>query len=547
MAAPLPCFCRHLERLTFLAQHVLLPQTAEVLEAVGGQTPKTDLITHYNTEPAYVPGLVEPGSDGDPGDALVFLSSDGEIKRPDQVRCGLMLPRGRRAPMPLPAAKVRCLQRMPACGMLDYAVCHAAPLAALSDLRAPSSSRSCLPPSHAQVRLSTVDNYSSDTHGVWHPDNLPLRMTWYGSGNAGADGCLTGDCMNPWAAVPANLTVDWHTERLPAADEALQWALPLYDSVPPCRGNQAIARQDERPQWLSKPAFLEFGVLRAYPLLQVGGRRAPGQECAVGCVPVLVCAGTSHLECQLGPLRVPTESCRAPPAPTAGPAAVRGPARTGGRPAAGHAPRADAGAAGGLSRGGAHRREPAAAPVAQRLAGGKRRVPDEGCCSLPLPLPLLLVLLAFLAVAVICDCPLLLLLLPLLLLFPLMLLQGEGESGVLATLHAELSSLAAELEGAQREHSAVALLGELAAYFSAWHPPLRAVARRFASAASRWADELERDAQEAPPDAARPLRAKQCLLHATALLCLASGSGPMEVADAQAVLELAAQVRTRSG
>lgn len=37
----------------------------------------------------------------------------------------------------------------------------------------------------------------------------------------------------------------------------------------PERGNLALARQDERPLWLSKPGFLAFGTLRAYPLIQM--------------------------------------------------------------------------------------------------------------------------------------------------------------------------------------------------------------------------------------------------------------------------------------
>ena len=36
----------------------------------------------------------------------------------------------------------------------------------------------------------------------------------------------------------------------------------------PQRGNVAIAQQDQKPHWLSKPGFLIFGSLRAYPLTQ---------------------------------------------------------------------------------------------------------------------------------------------------------------------------------------------------------------------------------------------------------------------------------------
>lgn len=112
----------------------------------------------------------------------------------------------------------------------------------------------------------TVDHYMTDRDGVWHPDALSLRM---GSGSA-ADGVVagSGSWLNPWAAIPERQLVDAFTQSLPGAAAKLQWALPLYADVAADRGNLAIARQDEKPSWLSKPAFLEFGALRAFPLLQ---------------------------------------------------------------------------------------------------------------------------------------------------------------------------------------------------------------------------------------------------------------------------------------
>ncbi|GAB4822814.1 hypothetical protein N2152v2_009860 [Parachlorella kessleri] len=111
---------------------------------------------------------------------------------------------------------------------------------------------------------------------------------------------------------------------------------------------------------------------------------------------------------------------------------------------------------------------------------------------------------------------------------------------MLITLCEELTALAAELDQAPREHAAVLLLGEVAAYLSAWHGPLAAVARSFAGMAERWAEELEPNASGAPPDQAGPVRAKQCLLRCTALLCY----GPLEelrAEDVGAMLRLAVQ------
>ena len=45
----------------------------------------------------------------------------------------------------------------------------------------------------------------------------------------------------------------------------LQWAMPLGDYIEPSRGNLALCRQIDKPQWLAKHQFLTFGSLRAFP------------------------------------------------------------------------------------------------------------------------------------------------------------------------------------------------------------------------------------------------------------------------------------------
>jgi hypothetical protein len=112
-----------------------------------------------------------------------------------------------------------------------------------------------------------------------------------------------------------------------------------------------------------------------------------------------------------------------------------------------------------------------------------------------------------------------------------------ADGDMLPTLFDELSKLAEQLDQTQREHDAVLLLGEVAGYLSAWHQPLRDVALRFAAMAERWAEDLEATALEATPAAARPVRAKQCLLRMTALLCLANVR--MDAGCVQRVLNLA--------
>ncbi len=65
------------------------------------------------------------------------------------------------------------------------------------------------------------------------------------------------------------------------------------------------------------------------------------------------------------------------------------------------------------------------------------------------------------------------------------------EGDVLEALHQELAALAEDLDQTPREHEAVALLGEMAAYLAAWHPPCGDIARRFAAMTARVADELD--------------------------------------------------------
>lgn len=381
--------------------------------------PKTSLVAHYNSHQAstylpVVPG--RSGSDGSP--ALVRLQSGGDVPTPDKVRLSLAI----RTRWMVPVAN-----RAQSASHARQSLCaHAAD--------------PCIAPAAApvlQVRLPTVDNYTSQQHGVWHPDALPLRLCWRGSGSP-ADGSLAAvGWFDPWAELPPQLVVDAFTEALPKDAAALQWAMPCYGScseTAPSRGNQAIARQDERPHWLSKPAFVAFGSLRAYGVLQ--GRRlaAALRERALPWGQPAVAALVRQALYHVGPL---TDE---------------------------------------------------AAP--QRLWRTDWR--------------------------------------------------GGGEGGMLPTLCAELSSLAGELENTPREHAAVLLLGEMAAYLSDWHPPLRDVARRFAAAAARWAEELEGSAAELPPERAQALRAKQCLLRCTALLCHAAGQ--LSDADAEGLLGLAVLV-----
>ena len=76
-------------------------------------------------------------------------------------------------------------------------------------------------------------------------------MGWSG-GNFEIDS-RGGKYFNPFAPLPAGCVEEYFTERLPPADEGLQWTmLQLGANTAATRGNEAIARQGERPTWLMR-------------------------------------------------------------------------------------------------------------------------------------------------------------------------------------------------------------------------------------------------------------------------------------------------------
>ncbi|KAG2496538.1 hypothetical protein HYH03_005361 [Edaphochlamys debaryana] len=198
---------RSLARMSFLAQQMLLPRpfTPEVRDAVAVRGLGTSLVKHYNDARAQRKYLSQPSQKAASRDGTVQLWSAAGV---------------------VPSAK-------------SYGPRH-------------------------------VDKLTSAADGVWHPDGLQPSMAWAGSGS-GADGELgSPGFFNPFApAVPASATELFYTAALPEHAKALQWALHTPESPPADRGNWALAWQDGRPSWLHKPAFLDFGRLRSFPLLQL--------------------------------------------------------------------------------------------------------------------------------------------------------------------------------------------------------------------------------------------------------------------------------------
>ena len=125
-------------------------------------------------------------------------------------------------------------------------------------------------PAPKDIGPSHVD-YMSRGDGVWYPDRLSLDVAWSGSGCQVESWPST--YFNPFAAFKSQLTVLHFTEQLDSNSSAFQWAVPLFGSTSatsPDRGNLGIACQHLRPaERFSKPGWLDFTRLRAYPLRQL--------------------------------------------------------------------------------------------------------------------------------------------------------------------------------------------------------------------------------------------------------------------------------------
>ncbi|GIL75394.1 hypothetical protein Vretifemale_5196 [Volvox reticuliferus] len=129
-------------------------------------------------------------------------------------------------------------------------------------------------PDHKDIGPKKVDQCTSRSDGVWYPDVLETSMAWAGSGSLVDLGFPAR--FNPFAVLPnRSLTELYFTEQLPSENgdvAPLQWAMHVRASAndtPADRGNLAIARQDLKPGYFSKPAYVMFGSLRAYPLRQL--------------------------------------------------------------------------------------------------------------------------------------------------------------------------------------------------------------------------------------------------------------------------------------
>lgn len=112
-----------------------------------------------------------------------------------------------------------------------------------------------------------IDGLRDRMDGIYYPDDFDLHIGWNG-GRQSMD--RLPDFMDVFATIPRGLKVHAFTEPLPSCCNSLSLYLYQYGfDIPACRGNWGIANQHLKPSWMTKPQYLCFTELRAYPNLQL--------------------------------------------------------------------------------------------------------------------------------------------------------------------------------------------------------------------------------------------------------------------------------------
>ncbi len=111
-----------------------------------------------------------------------------------------------------------------------------------------------------------------------------------------------------------------------------------------------------------------------------------------------------------------------------------------------------------------------------------------------------------------------------------------------SAMREELAALADELQHKPREHKCLVLLGQVASYAGQWDSGSRVVARKFASLARSWADDLKvsiesmDSATESEQLALATERSKCCLFYMYSIVC--HGVGYVSAVDLRHLCEL---------
>ncbi len=337
-----------------------------------------------------------------------------------------------------------------------------------------------------------VRQFTSSSDGVWHPDSLEPALFWDG-GDFDLD-ARGVSYFNPFSgSVIAAAVVHEFTEQLPAECGDLQWAMPQHGSsdTVQSRGNKSLASQNIKPKWLSKPEFLAFGALRAFPLQQVScDSLSPSNSPKMSQTP-RNSRQNSLLPCPLLPAPPPAPHARSLPLfPANSFPASRSML---------HAPCQMRKICVALHERGMPLEHPAVRLLFQQTMF---HIGDITVEASPRPL----------------------------------WRTDLIHSGGWETLRQELAGLADELRFKPRDHGAVLLLGQLSAHASQWDDASRSTARCFAEIARSWADDVATELAKAEADKIPVLRARRCLFYMYSLIC--HSTGELSEGDAAAVCEL---------
>ena len=126
-----------------------------------------------------------------------------------------------------------------------------------------------VPPDPISVGPQNDDHIYSQSDGIWYPDEMKPRMAWFG-GPKNYDMASSHAEINPFVELDHFIIALNFTERL-ENETSLQWALiqPGERHIHSSRGNLPYARQNFKPEWLSKTQYLSFANLRSYPNVQL--------------------------------------------------------------------------------------------------------------------------------------------------------------------------------------------------------------------------------------------------------------------------------------
>jgi hypothetical protein len=132
-----------------------------------------------------------------------------------------------------------------------------------------SKTNDIVPPNPNSVGPQNVDRIHLRSDGIWHLDEMKPRMAWFG-GSKSYDKASSGMEINPFVELDHFIIASNFTKRL-ENDISLQWALmqPGEQHIHSSRGNLPHARQNFKPEWLSKTQYLSFANLRSYPHVKI--------------------------------------------------------------------------------------------------------------------------------------------------------------------------------------------------------------------------------------------------------------------------------------